>query len=186
MTAQPHPFKTGLLPLWLMIGLMWALHVLGTGTALAIRSWDWTKIWAVATAPFAHGSWSHLINNTISLVLLGTLVALAGRSVFYVVTVMSALVSGLGVFIINSPGNLTLGASGIVFGYAGYLVSEAWWERRLGAKILKILRAFGLLLIWGFPLFIGLLPVNPMVSWQGHLCGLIGGMIAAKIIHDRP
>lgn len=179
-------YRSGLPTLIIMLIIMWAVQIVGTGTALAIRSWDLGSAWTILTAPFAHGSWSHLLNNTFGLVTLGGLVAASGQRTFAWVTVLSGLVSGVGVFLLNSPGTLTLGASGLVFGYAGYLVTAAIWERRLGAKILKILLALGVLAVWGLPLVIGLLPLSPMVSWQGHLCGGIGGVLASFLLHQEP
>lgn len=169
---------------------MWAVRLADTIIPVdfnqyGLRSWDWDSIWGIFTAPFLHSGWGHLIGNSLAMLILGGLVAMSSKKMFAWVTMCAAVVGGLGVFFVNSPGSLTVGASGLVFGYFGYLVVAGFFERTLRGKLMKLGIAFVVLSIWGIPMLIGLLPIRVGVSWQGHLFGLLGGVLAAFIAHRR-
>lgn len=172
-----------------MVGIMWAVYLIdvitpGRLTWLGVTSWDWSKLWAVVTMPFVHGGWFHLVSNTLPFIILGCLVAIGGASRFLGVTAIVGLIGGLGVFFVNSPGSLTVGASGLVFGYFGYLLVDGFVELNVRTKIWKIGLALVIAAIWGIPMLLGVLPIRLGVSWQGHLFGLIGGIVAG-LLYDR-
>ena len=176
-------------PVFVMVAIMWAVYLLdavtpGRLTWLGVTSWDWSRIWGIVTMPFVHGSWFHLLSNTLPFIILGCLVALGGSARFLGVTAIVGLVSGIGVFAVNSPGTLTVGASGLVFGYFGYLLVDGFVEPNARTKIWKISLAVIIAAIWGIPMLLGALPIRLGVSWQGHLFGLIGG-VAAGLLYDR-
>ena len=131
----------------------------------------------VLTAPFLHVGFGHLLGNTIPFVVMGVVIAFEGPLRLLGVTVIAALTSGLGTWLIAPEGTIHLGASGVVFGYATYLIGRGWFNRRL-AEI-----AIGLVLavVWGGALLAGLEPQQG-ISWQGHLFGAIGGLIAARVL----
>ena len=134
----------------------------------------------VVWAPFLHGGFDHLIGNTIPFLLLGFTIALGGLARVAAVTAVVALVGGLGTWLV-APGNTVhIGASGIVFGYAGYLVARGVFSRSLGQIGLGLL----VLAVWGTTLLQGLVPETG-ISWQGHLFGAIGGVVAARLLHSR-
>jgi len=86
-------------------------------------------------------------------------------------------VSGVGTWLTAPANSVTIGASGVVFGYATYLVSRGAFTRRLvdlGVGLVVIV-------LWGGALLGGLLPQEG-ISWQGHLFGAIGGVLAARLI----
>ena len=90
------------------------------------------------------------------------------------------LVSGLGVWFVGDPNSVVVGASGVVFGYLGLLltrglVERSWWT--LGVA------AFIGLLYW-YQLY-NILPTDQPISWQGHLLGLLAGAIAAVLFRRR-
>jgi len=127
-------------------------------------------------APFLHGGLAHLISNTIPFLLLGWFVMLQETSEFFIVTPIVMLVSGLGVWLLGAPG-VHIGASGVIFGYLGFLLARGFFERNLPSILLSLI--VGSLyggLIWG------VLPTQPGVSWEGHLFGFIGGVLAARFL----
>jgi membrane associated rhomboid family serine protease len=135
----------------------------------------------VVLAPFLHANFEHVTANSVPLILLGTFVLAAGTRRFLLSTVFIGLVSGLGVWLFGNPRTLVVGASGVIFGYLGLLlvrgvVERSWWN--VAVAVLA-----GLLYGWQL---IGVLPGGDTnISWQGHLCGFVGGMVAAVLFRRR-
>ncbi|HAA31361.1 MAG TPA: rhomboid family intramembrane serine protease [Cyanobacteria bacterium UBA8553] len=130
-------------------------------------------------APFLHGSLGHLIANSIPFLILGWLVMLQETSDFFVVTAITMLVSGLGVWLFGASG-IHVGASGVIFGYLGFLLLRGYFERNFASILLSLI--VGVLyggMIWG------VLPTQLGISWEGHLFGFIGGVIAARLLARR-
>lgn len=125
-------------------------------------------------APFLHASFSHLLGNTVPFIILGFVIALAGARRLLLVTLIVALVSGLGVWLTSPSGTVTVGASGVVFGYATYLISRGLFDRRVGEVLVGII----VLLLFGGALISDLIP-HTGISWEAHLFGGIGGVLAA-------
>jgi membrane associated rhomboid family serine protease len=130
-------------------------------------------------APFLHGNFAHLIANTIPFLTLGWFVMLRETSDFFVVTGITMLVSGLGVWLFGSAG-LHIGASGVVFGYLGFLLARGYFERNIPSILLSVIVGF----LYGGAIW-GVLPTQPGVSWEGHLFGFVGGVIAARFLSQR-
>ncbi|AFY77015.1 MAG: rhomboid family intramembrane serine protease [Hydrococcus sp. C42_A2020_068] len=131
----------------------------------------------ILLAPFLHGGFPHLIANTIPFLMLGWLVMLQETSDFFIVTLLTMLVGGFGVWLFAVPGTVHVGASILIFGYLGFLLFRGYFQRNLPSILLSII--VGLLyggLIWG------VLPSNNGISWQGHLFGFLGGVLAARMI----
>ncbi|MFB2875622.1 rhomboid family intramembrane serine protease [Floridanema aerugineum] len=128
-------------------------------------------------APFLHGNFLHLAANTIPFVTLGWLIMLRETSDFLVVSAISMIVSGLGVWLFAPPNSIHIGASGVVFGYLGYLLFRGYFQRSPGSIFLSLFvgSVYGSM-IWG------VLPTQIGISWQGHLFGFIGGAIAARLL----
>lgn len=134
----------------------------------------------IVFSPFLHAGFAHVLANSIPLILLGTFVLAAGTTRFLLTTAFIALVAGVGVWFIGDPQTVVVGASGVIFGYLGVIlmrgvVEHSWWHIAVGVLI-------GLL--YGWQLF-GVLPGEEGVSWQGHLCGFIGGLVAAVLFRRR-
>ncbi len=128
-------------------------------------------------APFLHGNFYHVAANTAPFIVLGWFVMLRNISDFYFVSAISALVGGLGTWLVGRPCSVHIGASGVIFGYFGYLLFRGYFERSFVAIAISIAIAitYGGL-IWG------VLPTRSYISWEGHLFGFIGGIIAAKLL----
>lgn len=134
-------------------------------------------LWGILTAPFIHASFAHLIGNTIPFVFMGLIIALRGAARLALVTLIVILVGGLGTWLV-APANIpTIGASGVVFGYAAYLFARGFFNRRA----LEILVGLVVGVIWGGALVASLVP-HSGISWQGHLFGLVGGVAAAALL----
>lgn len=134
----------------------------------------------IVFAPFIHANFPHLITNTVPFISLGWFVMLRSTPDFFYVTAASILIGGLGTWLVASSDTLHIGASGMIFGYIGYLLSRAYFERSL----LSILVSIAIALVYGGLLW-GVLPGQLGVSWEGHLFGLIGGIFAAWQIVAR-
>jgi membrane associated rhomboid family serine protease len=179
-SRRSSPLGQGARILLALLTLMWVSEILDTlaGHRLdqyGIEPRDAEGLAGIVTSPFLHAGFGHLIGNTVPLVVMGLAIALAGAARVISVTVVVGLVAGLGTWLTAPAGSETIGASGIVFGYATYLITRFFFSRR----VLDL--AFGLvvLFVWGATLLASLAP-TPGVSWQAHLFGAIGGVVAAR------
>lgn len=139
----------------------------------AIHPRDIDGLAGILTAPLLHGTWAHLVANTVPFLVFGFLAMSGGVAQWFAVTATIWVVSGVGVWLI-SPDSV-IGASGIVFGWFLFLLARGFYARN-GRQIVLALVLF---LIWGSLLW-GVLPSDPGVSWQAHLFGAIGGLVAAS------
>jgi membrane associated rhomboid family serine protease len=129
----------------------------------------------IPLSPFLHGSIQHAVSNTVPLLVLGGLVAIRGRNAFLGVSLFVIVAGGAGVWLVGRTA-FHIGASGLVFGYFGYLVARGWYDR----SVVSILVALVVVaLYWG--LLFGVLPTAGFVSWEGHLMGLLAGVLAARL-----
>src|SRR6478609_7256353 len=145
----------------------------------------WSGLLGVLFAPLLHGSWGHLWSNLVPLVIMGVLIMLSGIRQFVAVTVLVWLVSGLGVWLIAPANTTTVGASGIVFGGLAFLIVRGIWTRTWQHIVLGLV----LLAIYGSLFWTGIVKVAAAditgvvtVSWQAHLFGAIGGVLAAFLV----
>jgi membrane associated rhomboid family serine protease len=162
-----------------MVALMWVVELIDSldhhrldRDGIVAR--DTSRLTGIVFAPFLHASFGHLLANTLPFVALGLTIALEGAARVLVVTAFVALVSGLGTWLIAPSSTVTVGASGVVFGYATYLVAQGVFSRRVGQLAIGVLVGvvFGGTLLWGLAPHTG-------ISWQAHFFGAIGGLIAA-------
>jgi membrane associated rhomboid family serine protease len=131
----------------------------------------------ILSAPFLHVGFSHLIGNTIPFIVLGLVIAVAGARRIVEVTVIVILVGGLGTWLTAASHSDTVGASGVVFGYAGFLIARGIFTRAVGALLIGVLVA----VLFGVSLAADLVP-RAGVSWQGHLFGGLAGILAARLL----
>jgi membrane associated rhomboid family serine protease len=168
------------------IALIWILEIIdmlflrGALNAYGIRPRSIIGLRGILFAPFLHGGLGHVLANTIPFLTFGWLIMLRETSDFFVVTAVTMLTSGLGVWLIASPYTVHIGASGLIFGYFGFLLLRGYFERSFSAILFSLI--VGLLygsLIWG------VLPLQLGISWQGHLFGFLGGALAARLLARR-
>ncbi len=160
------------------VALIWAVElvnmVLGHRlNVLGIHPRTVVGLPGILLAPFLHGGIGHVLVNTIPFVILGWLVILHGTGTFLEVSLIVILVAGAGTWLFGRPG-VHVGASSLIFGYFGFLVGRAWYQRSVGS----ILVALVTLALYGGLLW-GVLPLHARTSWEGHLFGLLAGILAA-------
>ncbi|HEV7450788.1 MAG TPA: rhomboid family intramembrane serine protease [Pseudonocardiaceae bacterium] len=127
-------------------------------------------------APLLHHGWQHLAANTVPVLVLGFFALAGGVGQFVAVTATIWLVGGLGTWLIGSPG-VHLGASGLIFGWLVFLLVRGFFARSL----MQILLAVVLFGVWGGVLW-SVLPGTAGISWEGHLFGAVGGLLAARVV----
>jgi membrane associated rhomboid family serine protease len=149
-----------------------ALH--GSLNHDGIRPRTLSGLGGVLWSPFLHENWGHLAANTVPILVFGFLAMAGGLAQFVSVTAMVWLISGLGVWATAGSNTVTIGASGIAFGWLAFLLVRGIFNRAFG----QIVVALVLLFYWGSILW-GLIPGQPDISWQGHVFGAIGGVLAA-------
>ena len=170
----------------LLLGACWAVEAVNyaddgaLSNKYGIEPHDGNALWHIFTAPFLHANLDHIMANSVPLAILGFLAALRGVARFVTVSLIIMVASGLGVWFLAAPGTVTVGASGLIFGYFGYLLARGFVERRPLDIVVGGLVAVG----YGTMIF-GALPGQPGISWQAHLFGLIGGVFAAWLARQR-
>jgi len=140
-----------------------------------------TGILGIFTAPFIHINYPHLIGNTLPFMVLGGMVLFSGRRKFIFTSILSALISGIGIWIFAREGTTHTGASTLIFSYLGFIIIQAWITRSLLSATLAIVSGalYGTLLLT-------LLINQEGISWHGHLFGLIGGLVSGFLILSSP
>lgn len=167
---------------------IWSVYLINMvffGGALnyfGIHPLDPASLLHIFTSPFLHGSWEHITANSVPGAIFCFLIGLSGAKVFWEVTFIALIVEGIGVWFTGGVGTTHIGASGLIYGWLAYLIIRGIFNRSLT----QVLVGIGLAFIYG-GLIWGVLPLEEGVSWQGHLFGAIGGIIAgATITSDDP
>jgi membrane associated rhomboid family serine protease len=128
-------------------------------------------------APWLHASMMHLIANTGGLLTLGWLCTWPRIANFWQATIGAMLGAGLCAWLLGAPYTVHIGASGLVFGYAGYLVARGYYTRHVLAMLVALFVAAS----YGLTMLFGVMPIYLGVSWQSHLGGALGGILAARL-----
>jgi membrane associated rhomboid family serine protease len=168
-----------------LIVLMWIVEAISSldSNALAndgIVPRNFDRIWGILTSPFIHLSFQHLTDNTIPFAFMGAIIALQGAARLARVTLFVIVVGGLGTWLIAPSHSVTDGASGVIFGYATYLLARGFFDR----SALELLAGAVVGAVWGAVLVASLIP-HYGVSWQAHACGGLAGLLAAYAFSGR-
>lgn len=164
-------------PILTLVGIVWAVEVVNSLTGhrldqFGIRPRRLDGLIGVPLAPFLHAGNSHAISNTVPLLFMGVLVALAGRARFWLITVLLIFGTGAATWAFARGGaNIHLGASGLIFGYFGWILARGLVER----SVLSIIAAVIVVLFYG-GMFIGLLPGGRFISFESHIAGFGAGV----------
>ena len=131
----------------------------------------------IPVSPFLHGSYLHVQSNAVALLALGTLAVIRSGTRFPWICLIIILVGGVGVWLFGRPA-IHVGASGVVFGLFGYLLVRGV----IDFSVLSVFVALVVAVVFGWMVVSGVVPTNEYVSWEGHLCGLAAGALAAVIV----
>jgi len=186
LSALGRELRLHLIVLGGMLSLMWMVEVSdaifwgGQLDAHGIRPRTTHGLLGIVFAPFLHAGFVHLISNTVPFLVLGWLVLARETRHFAVVTVVTMVLGGLGTWLVGAADSVHVGASGLVFGYLGYLLLAGWYDRRVGSILVSLL----VFVFYGALLF-GVLPGRDGMSWEGHLFGFLSGALCARLIARR-
>jgi membrane associated rhomboid family serine protease len=166
----------------IFVGLMWVVRgidmfvpggVSVAGVGVVPRTWE--GLWNIPIAPFIHADLDHIVSNTLPLLILGALILMRGVIEFVFVVFVTTFVSGFGTWLFGEGHAQHIGASGIVFGFFGYLVFRIAFDRKISTGLIALAVAIG----YSSAMMYSLIPEDH-ISWSGHFFGFIGGFVAAR------
>lgn len=175
-----------------LVTFAWAVYIVDWGIgrgalawSLGIRPRTVIGLLGILLAPFLHGlrhkngepDNSHIVGNTVAFSILGLFIALQGANLFYFVTLAVTLISGFGIWLFGREGTVHAGASGVIYGYVGFLLVYGLVSSHPLAFMFGIAAFF----LYGWAV-VGILPSGPGISWEGHLFGFVGGIVVAYIV----
>jgi membrane associated rhomboid family serine protease len=174
--------------LFVMVGvlaLIWALQIANYADSYhltlsyGIRPRDLASLPNILTAPFLHFTWAHIEGNSGPLFIFGFLAAYRGIAKFAAVTAIVVLTSGLAAWFFEAPHTVGAGASGVVFGYFGYIIVRGLFDRHA----IDVLIGAVMALCFAYQ-FAVLVPQHG-IGWQAHVGGLAGGILSGWLLRDR-
>jgi membrane associated rhomboid family serine protease len=177
----------GLVVLVALVAITWLVEIVDWIVpgrwldSFGIRPRTMNGLMGIFFAPFLHGGLAHLMANTVPFLTLGFLVMLRGMGTFIGVSLLIIVLGGLGVWLLAPGNSIHIGASGLIFGYIGYLLARGYFERSFGSLAIAAVVA----LVYGGALW-GVLPTDPRISWQGHLFGFLAGVATAGLLRPQP
>ncbi|WP_328583162.1 rhomboid family intramembrane serine protease [Streptomyces sp. NBC_00370] len=189
-TSPRRPGRTGrvkaagaVMAAW--VALLWVLEIVDATTGGSLDTFGLSprsagELRDVIPMAFLHHGFEHLASNTVPLLVLGFLAALGGLRRFAAVVLTIMVVGGLGVWLTAADHTNTVGASGVIFGLLGFLLIRGFVDR----SAVDIVIGLVVLVVYGSVLW-GVLPGDPSISWQGHLFGLLGGVLAAFLFRKE-
>ena len=176
--------KARFIALSLYVSSIWAVSFAGFGLPgvkhlLGVSPRSIHGLLGVLTAPWVHANLGHLMANTVPLIVLGWLSMFPRQEGFWQAVVGGTLGAGIAAWLLGGPYSVHIGASGVVFGLFGFILARGYYARRP----VDVLIALAAAMIYGISMLWSLLPVYPGVSWQSHVGGAIGGVLAARLLH---
>lgn len=177
--------RSAALVIGLLLALIWLLELIDQASGhrldeFGIHTREIDGLPEIFSAPFLHGGWDHVISNSVPFALLGFLVLLGGAVRWVFASLVSIVTSGLTAWALTPANTIVLGASGLIFGWLTYLLARGLWSRKPGQVAIAVV-----VLIFDGALLWGVLPGAAGISWQAHLGGAIGGVLAAWLVHRQ-
>jgi len=183
MPAQKDSLKARALVLATLTAVMWLVRGIDmfmphglSSAGMGIVPRTWAGLQNIPIAPFIHEDFDHLLSNTIPFVILGALILVRGVIEFVFVLLVTAFFSGFGTWLFGEGNAQHIGASGVVFGFFGYLVFRTAFDRKITSAVITLAVAIA----YGGAMTYSLIPEDH-VSWSGHFFGFIGGFVAARL-----
>lgn len=192
----PKELGRSLLIPFIIVGLMWSVEVwdwfltvliiesdgsVSVLDAFGIRPRQISGIPGILLAPLLHRDFGHLSGNTAPLLGLSLILAFTGMRRFLAATLLITIVTGTAVWLFGRKDAIHLGASGIVFGYLGFLLVKGFIEKRARWIVVSILIAF----LYGGMMY-SILPSKGSVSWESHFFGFLSGILACYLMANQP
>jgi membrane associated rhomboid family serine protease len=178
-------FRDALIVMGAFLGVIWLLQLVNVADGYRLDSEfgilpeHLSRLPDIFTAPFLHFSWQHIEGNSVPLFVLGVLAAYRSIARFFLVSLIVAVTSGLAVWLFQSGNELTVGASGLIFGYFGYVLVRGFFDRSVVDIVVGLVAG---VLYW--TILEVAIPGTPGVSWIGHVGGLVGGVLAAWLLRN--
>lgn len=174
-----HRIREELTGVAIFLGVIWAVFFLDLMMPFDLAAWgvkprSWSGLIGIPLSPFLHHGFSHLLANTMPLAIMLMLLAGSRADSWFVVTVL-VLFSGALLWLVGRN-SIHVGASSLVFGLMSFLIASGFFEKRLVAILIALFVGFfyGTTLVWG------VVPqISDKVSWEGHLCGAVAGVVVA-------
>jgi membrane associated rhomboid family serine protease len=174
--------KSQVLILGTLVAIMWGIEILDVSVfrhelgSLGILPRNPIGLRGILFAPFLHGSFAHLEANTVPFLILGWLIMSESIAHFAIVSIICMVVGGFGTWVFGASA-FHIGASGVIFGYLGFLLARWYFDRSIRSAMIALVvgSTYGTVL-WG------VLPSMPGISWEGHLFGFLGGIVAARTL----
>jgi membrane associated rhomboid family serine protease len=176
-------FRNALIVMGVFLAVIWLLQVFNwtdsyrLDSEFGILPHNVGRLGEIFTAPFLHFSWSHIEGNSVPLFVLGVLAAYRSIARFLLASIIIVVTSGMAVWLFQSSNTMTVGASGIIFGYFGYVLIRGFFDRNLvdiGVGLVAGALYWTILAV--------AIPGTPGVSWIDHVGGLVGGVLAAWVL----
>lgn len=186
MLLTPRPIsvirslRTHVLVLGATVALLWLVFIVDFVLPADLRQYgvrprDLDSLGGILLAPFLHGDFNHLATNTIAVLALGWLVMLRDPRHFALVFLAATVAGGAVSWFLGAPNTVHIGASGVVFGFLGFLIFAGWYARSFSSIAISLV----VIALWG-GLVLGVLPGEAGISWQAHLGGFGGGALSAR------
>lgn len=131
-----------------------------------------TGLKGIIFSPFLHYGFIHLLSNSIPLAVLSWFVMIRSIKEYFVVTILVIIISGFSVWLLGRGNTFHIGASGVIFGYFGYIMGKGIFERSVLAILIAVITGF----LYGGMIW-GILPIHHYMSWEAHLFGFLSGFI---------
>lgn len=145
--------------------------------SLGIKPRETAGLLGVIFSPFLHGSFFHIVSNTLPLLILGLIVRAYGRAMFWKVSLIIMAIGGLFVWLFSSPA-IVIGASGMIFGYWSFAIVYGLLKRSIKSILLSlfVLLFYGTMIFSFFSLYVN-------ISWSAHLGGALAGVLCAVVLN---
>ena len=166
------------------LAILFGVHLLNLITGMWLTRFGtlprtFVGLRGIIFSPLLHRDFSHLFSNVAPLGGLLCIMAFSNRHELWPNTAAIWLISGAAVWVFGRPGSIQVGASGLIYGLAAFLIAVGWLHEDAKSALAALLVIF----LYGGIVW-GLLPSRPGVSWEGHLCGAFAGILVANLPHQ--
>lgn len=170
----------------ILLAMMWIVFLVDWIFAMNLNQWGLVPrnvqhLSGILFMPFLHGDFQHLFSNSIPFFLLGTSICYFYKRQWQLVYAFVYIAGGLLVWLAGRSASVHIGASGIIYGFFGFLFFAGLFRKEIKALIIAVIVAvlYGGL-IWG------IFPTQKAISWEGHLFGALAGVIIAYLLRKKP